>query len=126
MQIAIVLYPSFTALDFMQFDGYAVFGPAGALTPAATAAKNHRCQPPASLRKLNAAPVLWVSVRFTNGTRGSGSWNTSSALASHLLSWSSATTAAESQSQRTQANRRFSPSPATFSTQRPQSSGCSG
>lgn len=29
---------SFTALDFMQFDGFAVFGPAGALTPAATGA----------------------------------------------------------------------------------------
>jgi hypothetical protein len=36
-------------------------------TPSASAVKNQRCQPPASERKLKAAPGLKVSTQFQNG-----------------------------------------------------------
>ena len=34
--------------------------------------KKIRCQPPPSARKLNAAPVLWASVRFSQPVTGTG------------------------------------------------------
>ena len=36
-------------------------------TPSASTVKNQRCQPPASDRKLNAAPLLKVSTQLKNG-----------------------------------------------------------
>ena len=45
--------------------------------PTATAAKNQRCQPSASAKRLNAAPALNVSIRLkklVNG-RSSPGWN---------------------------------------------------
>ena len=38
-----------------------------------TAMKNQRCQPPASARKLNAAPVLCTRTSEKNGSTGMAS-----------------------------------------------------
>lgn len=43
------------------------------LTLMAKAVKNQRCQPPALLKKLNAAPLLKVKVKLKNGKKVCGS-----------------------------------------------------
>src|SRR5690606_28886450 len=53
-----------------------------------------------SLRKLNAAPVLCMSVRFSPGSTGTASYRFSRLLARILVIWSSTTTKPESHSQR--------------------------
>src|ERR1700754_766087 len=70
------------------------------MTPASRT-KNQRCQPALSARKLNAAPVLKVSVQLRMpGITGCGvSAGCRAVSAHHLVNWSSAIITAASQSQ---------------------------
>ena len=96
---------------------------ASAIAPASTR-KNQRCQPPASARSLNAAPVLCRRVRSRNGPTGRISYSSKRPTTYHFVSWSSATTNAESQTQTSavvfvnerlrHAKRLVSPGPSRF------------
>src|SRR5690554_2633345 len=70
------------------------------LAPTAMAAKNQRCQPGWSARKLKAAPVLCSSVRLKNGSTSTGRAYSSQALAAYLVARSSTMIATASHSQR--------------------------
>src|SRR5690554_6363663 len=70
------------------------------LAPTAMAAKNQRCQPGWSARKLKAAPVLCSSVRLKKGSTSTGRAYSSQALAAYLVARSSTMIATASHSQR--------------------------
>src|SRR5690554_4901949 len=70
------------------------------LAPTAMAAKNQRCQPGWSARKLKAARVLASSVRWKKGSTSTGRAYSSQALAAYLVARSSTMIATASHSQR--------------------------
>src|SRR5690606_13948272 len=77
------------------------------LTPTAMAMKNQRGQPPASDRKLNAAPVLEARVKLNRPSITGTCWYRSRLdSATHLLSRSSAMTATLSRSHTSPLRRR--------------------
>ena len=49
-------------------------------------AKNQRCQPPASARKLKAAPVLCINVQLNIGITATGVYISNEVLAMYLVS----------------------------------------
>src|SRR5688572_18987771 len=67
--------------------------------PRAKAISSGVCQPGASARMLNAAPLLNTSTRLRNSVSSRRSPGAKRASASHLLSWSTMTMAAEAANQ---------------------------
>src|ERR1700752_2866546 len=66
----------------------------------ATTVKNQRCQPPATARKLKAAPGLCISTRLRKGRTSRTSPGVNARLTHALVARSAAATAADSRSQR--------------------------
>ena len=64
-----------------------------------SAMKNPRCQPDASARMLNAAPVLCSSVKSSTGSTSTRSYSSRKRVTRNFVAWSSTTTNSDSHSQ---------------------------
>jgi hypothetical protein len=70
------------------------------LTTIPSVMKNPRCQPEALASRLNAAPVLCSSVKFsTDGSTTTLSYNSRNRVTRNLVAWSNTTTNSDSHSQ---------------------------
>src|SRR5690625_1110691 len=65
----------------------------------AMTAKNQRCQPPASAKKLKAAPELYAKVILKNGSTSTRSYRCKACSTATLLHWSATTTTSDNHSQ---------------------------